>query len=266
MAYTNPAAYERFMGRWSSRLASLFVRFAGVRDGERILDVGCGTGALTRELLASGRAIEVVGVDPTASYVAFARATTADSRAQFLLGAAEALPFAGETFDAALSLLVLQDLTEVDRAILEMARVTRRGGTVAACQWDFVRGLPMFSLFWAAAEVVSPWAVAAHRANTPDLPQRRASLENLAALWSGGGLDKVSTATLEICMRFTSFEDYWQPFLGEATPTSALAAVIDRETDGALARALRDKIKYVEPDGSFTLPARAWAVKGVAGH
>jgi len=99
MAYTNPAAYEQFMGRWSSRLAPLFIRFAGVRDGQRVLDVGCGTGSLSRALLTTGLTINVVGVDPTASYLSFAREAIPAPHVQFQLGAAEALPFDNETFD-----------------------------------------------------------------------------------------------------------------------------------------------------------------------
>lgn len=266
MAYTNPAAYEQFMGRWSARIAPLFIGFAGVRDGQRILDVGCGTGSLSRALLASGRTIDVVGVDPTASYLSFAREAIPAARVQFQLGAAEALPFANGTFDVVLSLLVLQDITNPDRALLEMARVTRRGGTVAACQWDFVGGAPMFSLFWLAAEAVAPQAVARHRANNSQLRQRPASLQDLAALWIASGLEEVRTATLELSMTFGSFDDYWLPFLGGATPTSTLAAAIDKETGGALARALHDKITDIQPDGSFALPARAWSVAGVAAH
>ena len=266
MPYTNPAAYEQFMGRWSSRLAPVFIRFAGVRNGQRVLDVGCGTGSLSRQLLASGRAIDVVGVDPTASYLAFARETIPAAHGQFRLGAAEALPFANETFDVALSLLVLQDITDLDRALLEMARVTRRGGTVAACQWNFVGGLPMLSLFWLAADAVAPQAVARHQESNPKLSQQRASLHELAKLWTASGLEEVRTATLELSMTFGSFDDYWRPFLGGATPTSTFAAAINEETGGALARALRDKITDVQPDGSFVLPARAWALAGAATH
>jgi ubiquinone/menaquinone biosynthesis C-methylase UbiE len=266
MAYTNPAAYEQFMGRWSSRLAPHFIRFAGVGDGQRILDVGCGTGSLSRALLASGRTIDVVGVDATASYLSFAREAIPAARVHFQLGDAEALPFADETFDAALSLLVLQDISNPGRALREMARVTRGGGTVAACQWDFAGGLPMFSLFWLAAEAVAPQAVARHRADNPQHRLRPASLQDLAELWTASGLEEVRTATLQLSMTFSSFDDYWQPFLGGATPTSTLAAAIDKETGGALARTLRDKIPDVQPDGSFALAARAWAVAGAAAH
>lgn len=264
MTYSNPAAYDRFMGRWSARLAPLFVRFAGVDDGQRVLDVGCGTGSLSRMLLSDSKAIRVEGVDPIAAYVEFARQAINDSRAEFRVSAAEALPFPDGTFDTALALLVLQDIADPDRAVREMARVTRRGGRVAACQWDFADGLPMLSLFWDAAEAVAPTEAARRRAGAP--PSKPTGLDDLAKRWTSVGLCDVKTASLELSMRFCSFHDFWQPFLAGATPTSAFAAALNCETGGDLERALRDKIPDIQPDGSFVLPARAWAVVGSAGH
>lgn len=264
MTYSNPAAYERFMGRWSARLAPYFISFVGVHDARRVLDIGSGTGSLTAALLAAGADIQVVGVEPTAEYVAFARQAVPSPRAQFRVAAAETLPFADEDFDAALSLLVLQEITDPGRAVREMARVTRRGGIVAACQWDFQGGVPMFSLLRQAAEAVAPEVMALRRAN--EAPVNRTSLQDLAQLWIGSGLKGVRTSSLELSMEFASFDDYWLPFVGGATPTSAFMAGLDRDTDGALERALRNKIPERRPDGSFVLPARAWAVAGISGR
>jgi ubiquinone/menaquinone biosynthesis C-methylase UbiE len=264
MTYTNPAAYDRFMGRWSAHLAPLFVRFSEVEDRQRIVDVGCGTGSLTRALLSEFKAIRIEGVDPIAAYVDFARQATDDARVEFRVGAAEALPFPDGTFDAALALLVLQDIGDPHCAIREMARVTRLGGRVAACQWDFANGLPMLSLFWGAAEVVAPREIARRRANAS--PSKPAGLDDLAEYWRRAGLRDVMTESLEIAMRFCDFHDFWQPFLAGSTPTSAFAATLNHETGGNLERALRDKIPDIQPDGSFVLPARAWAVLGVTGR
>jgi ubiquinone/menaquinone biosynthesis C-methylase UbiE len=263
MSYSNPAAYEQLMGRWSARLAPLFIRFAGIPDGQRILDVGCGTGSLSRALLASGEAISVVGVDPTEDYISFARQGTADARAAFQVSAAESLPFPDESFDTAMALLVLQEFDDPGRAVREMARTTRRGGTVAACLWDFLHGMPMFSLFWQAAEATAPVAVARRRA---EHPPSRPGLQALAELWTDAGLTAVRTAGLELSQEFSSFEDFWQPFLVESTPTSEFAIAVNRETRGELANALRRSIPGVRPDGSFALPARALAVAGIAGR
>ena len=266
MAYSNPGAYERFMGRWSARLAPLFVRFVGIKDEHRILDVGCGTGSLSRELLKSCETIRVDGVDPVADYVSFARQTTPSPRAAFTVAPGHALPFANRTFDAALALLVLQDVADPNRTVAEMARVTRPGGPIAACQWDFQDGLPMLSLMWEAAAAVAPEAVARHHAGRPKRPCGRANLPELAELWTRSVLSEVRTTSLELSMEFRSFDDFWVPFLGGATATSTFAAATNQETGGALATELRNMIPKMRPDGSFVLPARAWAVAGISGH
>jgi SAM-dependent methyltransferase len=261
VTYSSPGNYERFMGRWSARLAPLFVRFADVRDGQRILDVGCGTGSLSRALLAAGEAISVVGVDPAEDYVSFARQHAADSRATFHVGAAESLPFPDESFDGALALLVLQEFEDPARAAREMARTTRRGGVVATCLWDFVDGMPMTSLFWQAADAVAPAMVARRRAERPPV---RLGLQDLGELWRAADLSAVRTTYLELSQEFASFADFWQPFLAPSTPLSEFAAAVNQETRGALADALRRIIPGVRRDGSFALRARALAVSGAA--
>jgi len=261
-AFSNPEAYEQFMGRWSAQLAPSFVRFAGIRNGQRVLDAGCGTGSLSRTLLAAGDAISVVGVDPAEDYVAFARQGTPNSRAAFQVGAAESLPFPDESFDAAMALLVLQEFGDPVRAVREMARTTRRGGRIAACLWDFVDGMPMTALFWQAAEAVAPETVARRRAERQPC---RIGLQALNELWTAAGLSEVRTAGLEISQAFSSFDDYWQPFISGCTPLSTFAAAVNRETRGALANEVRRIIPNLRPDGSFILPARALAAVGVAG-
>jgi ubiquinone/menaquinone biosynthesis C-methylase UbiE len=256
MSYANPAAYERFMGRWSARLAPSFLRFAQVRDDQHVLDVGCGTGVLSRAIISFGAAVKVTGVDPSAEYLAFAARGVRGDRARFQIGSAEALPFADGTFDAALAMLVLQDFDEPARAVREMARVTRPEGVVAACIWDFEHGLPMLSLLRQAAAALAPDE--AHRSR-----RHNAGLEELGTLWREFGLQEALTETFEIGMAFASFDDYWQPVLGRSTPTSAMVARVDGQTGGALAGLLRDKIGGTQPDGSFVLPARAFAVRGL---
>lgn len=262
MSYSNPAAYERFMGRWSARLAPSFLRFAEVRDGQHVLDVGCGTGNLSRALVSLGPTITVAGLDRATEYLTFAQEAAAHPRARFQLGAAESIPFPDAKFDAALALLVLQDFTNARQAVSEMTRVTQPGGVVAACLWDFQDGLPMLSLLWQAAEAVAPDAVLRNRSQ--NLRPPHATSSDLVSLWRRCGLCDIKTATLELPMEFSSFEEYWQPFLGKSTPTSGFAAALNQQTDCALARDLRQKIPGVEADGSFVLPARAFAIKGIA--
>jgi ubiquinone/menaquinone biosynthesis C-methylase UbiE len=148
--YTNPAGYEHFMGRWSTRLAPLFCAFSGISGG-RVLDVGCGTAVLGRALLSHDPKIDVVGIDPAYAYLSYAGERIESARIRLVCGAAPALPFADASFDAALALLVLQELPAASPVVREMTRVTRRGGDVGACIWDFRHGMPMFSLFWHAA-------------------------------------------------------------------------------------------------------------------
>ena len=149
------------MGRWSQRLAPRFINFVGLgADAERVLDLGCGTGVLARALLDALPRLEVVGIDPTPSFVEYARRSLTSPRMQFENGSADALPFVDKVFDATLSLLVLQEFPDAPRAVREMARITRQGGTIATCKWDFQDGMPMLSLFSQAAEAVAPEAVA----------------------------------------------------------------------------------------------------------
>src|SRR5262245_21999605 len=235
---------------------------AGANPGHRrkVLDVGCGTGILSRALVSFGDIVKVTGIDPVQAYLSFAREAVPTRRAQFEVGAAESLPFADSAFDAALALLVLQDFVDPEQAVREMARVTRPGGVVATCQWDFQDGLPMLSLFWQAAEAAAPDAVFRQRSRNP--PPRYATPNDLEALWRNCGLSDIKMATLELSMEFPSFDDYWQPFPGGSTPTSAFAAAINSQSGGALTRVIREKIRRVQPNGNFIFPARAWAVKG----
>jgi SAM-dependent methyltransferase len=262
MSYSNPAAYDRFMGRWSARLSPIFLDFAGVQDGQHVLDVGCGTGSLSHAVVRIGEESKVTGVDPVPAYVAFARETVPDFRAQFQVGCPESLPFPGRMFDAALALLVLQDFADPWQAVSEMVRVTRPGGVVAATLWDFRDGLPMLSLFRQAAEAVAPEMVLHHRSQSSR--REHSTPDDLAALWQSCGLSAIKIATLELPMEFSSFDDYWQPFLGGATPTSALAVAVNEQTGGALTDLLRNKLTGARSDVGFIIPARAFAIKGTA--
>jgi SAM-dependent methyltransferase len=263
MSYSNPDAYQRYMGRWSARLAPLLVRFAEVADGQRIVDVGCGTGSLAHALLEVGPAVRVAGVDPTRDFVEHARRCVSRDRALFEVSGAESLPFADGAFDAALALLVLQALDDPPRAIREMARVTRRGGCVATALWDFTDGMPMISLLWQAAEAVAPRTTARRMA---EHPPPRFSLGSLAQLWAGAGLVQVRTARLPLGQDFASFDDFWLPFLSGSTPICEFAATLYREAGERLTLALRERIPDMRADGSFSLQAWALAVAGHVAH
>ncbi|HEV2550278.1 MAG TPA: class I SAM-dependent methyltransferase [Stellaceae bacterium] len=260
--YTNPAGYDRFMGRWSARLAPLFVDFVGPTDG-LVLDVGCGTAVLSRTLLDLSPTVEVVGIDPARSYLDYARRLIDSPRIAVVCGTAEVLPFAGASFDAALALLVVQEFCEPAVAVREMKRVTHPGGVLATCVWDFRQGMPMFSLFWEAASAIAPDAVAPRRAETGG-PSPYANRETLDALWRHSGLAEVRTTALQVPLDFTSVEDFWTPFLLGSTGTSAFARDLDAATGGAVSARVRQMIGERWGEGGFTLVATAFAVAGRA--
>ena len=260
--FSNPAAYELWMGRWSRLLAPPFVAFASITPGQRVLDVGSGTGSLSLALLELADASFVVGIEPVDAYVSYSRERHSDRRLRFEVGDALDIPFEANSFDSTLSMLILQELPDAPLALREMRRVTRPGGVVAACQWDFAKAMPMLTLFWeAASEVIG------------DERTRRAAEECMAVaypddmamqgLWQQSGLVDVTTRNLAIQMHFRSFDDYWQPFLSNVTPTSSFAASLDAAARGKIQERLRDKISMLAPASSFQLEARAWAVRGV---
>ena len=186
----------------------------------RVLDVGSGTGALAAALLADVADATVVGIEPAEAYVAYSSARLRDERLRFEIGDALAIPFEDDGFDAALSLLILQELPDVPRAVREMRRVTRPGGRVAASQWDFADGMPMLALFWdAVVEVVD--SDAARRAAADCMVVDHPDEGALRRLWQDAGLVEIVTERHEIAMDFTAFDDYWSPFLSGVTPTSS---------------------------------------------
>src|SRR5262245_30922430 len=154
--FSEAEAYERFMGRWSRRLASPFLKFAGLKDGNRVLDVGSGTGALAFAVLHAGPASRVVGIDPSPAYVAHARMTAGSVNATFEEGDAQRLRFPDGSFDTALALLVINFIPDRAAAVREMARVTRPGGVVAAAVWDYGEGMEMLRVFWDEAGALAP--------------------------------------------------------------------------------------------------------------
>jgi SAM-dependent methyltransferase len=147
-------AYDRFMGRYSVRLAPSFANFAGIAPGNRVLDVGCGPGALTTELVHRLGAAAVAAVDPSQQFAA--AALERHPGVEVRIAAAEELPFADGEFDAALAQLVVHFMSDPVRGLAEMARVTRDGGVVAACVWDHAGGQTPLAPFWVAVHQLDP--------------------------------------------------------------------------------------------------------------
>lgn len=254
--FANANGYEQLMGRWSARLAPLYTDFARLRDGGKILDLGCGTGALVRSIAGTTRSSEIVGMDPAQSFVDYARTQTDDPRITFRVGDAMQLPFPDANFDQTLSLLVMMFIPEPQKAASEMRRVTRPGGTVSACTWDR-DGLELSSIFWEEAVRLDPGADA--RSQRPKHSNHEGQL---AALWHSAGLQGVKEAVIVMQMPFASFDDYWEPHLKGVAPQGAYVAALSEERREALRQGLRKRLLGERPDGAFTLRAKALVVRG----
>lgn len=243
-------AYDQFMGRWSRLLAPQVAELAGVRTGLRVLDVGCGPGALTTELVARLGAAAVAAVDPSAPFVAAARAR--HPGVDVRQAAAEQLPFADGTFDAALAQLVVHFMVDPVAGLAEMARVTRPGGVLAACVWDYAGGHGPLGPFWLAAGELDAGVEDESR-----LAGTRAG--HLAELFAAAGLREVEETALSVSRDHASFDDWWEPFTRGVGPAGSYVARLDaRQRDE-----LRERCRSMLPERSFTITARAWAARGV---
>jgi SAM-dependent methyltransferase len=258
MIFAGSAAYERFMGRWSCRLAPDLMKFASVADQDSVLDVGSGTGGFAFALAEAMPSVRVTGVDPSSAYVRYAQERTAGDRVRFLVGDAQALQMADATFDKTVSLLVMNFIPDAAKALREMIRVTRGGGIVAAAVWDYGEGMEMLRIFWDEAVALDP-SIAAH--DERNMPLCRKG--ELAGLWRANGFRHVEEQPIAITLSFTSFDDYWQPFLGGQGPAGAYVASLSTAQRAALEPRLRRRLLNAHQDGAFTLRGRAWAVKGV---
>jgi SAM-dependent methyltransferase len=245
-------AYDRFMGRYSSPLATAFCAFVDVAPGQRVLDVGCGPGAFVAELVERVGASSVTAVEPSPTFVAAVRSRFpgVDVRA----ASAEDLPFGDDTFDLACAQLVVHFMDDPSRGVAEMARVARPGGSVATCVWDFVGGRAPVSPFWEAAatvlgEIEDESALAG------------AGQGQLTSLLASAGLLDLEETALQISVRHETFDEWWEPFTLGVGPAGAAAASLG----GDELDAIRQRCRELLGDGPFTLEAAAWAARGRVG-
>ncbi len=251
MQFAAPAEhYERFMGRYAPTLAAAFADDAGVSTGMRVVDVGCGPGGLTRELAARVGAANVAAIDPAPQFAAACRAGTpgADVRE----GEAEALPWADGEFDAALCQLVVGFMRDPERGVAEMVRVTRPGGTVAACMWDIAAGgMTMLHTFWTAVQRVDPTAAG-------EKPMPGTSEGDIAKRFARAGLEDVRDGAIRARADYADFDDFWEPFTFAVGPAGQYLSTLSEERRATVREACRAAL----PEGPFSLDARAWVARG----
>ncbi|HTO99079.1 MAG TPA: class I SAM-dependent methyltransferase [Myxococcales bacterium] len=255
-AWFGPAAYEAYVGRWSRLVGLELLAWLGVPPGASWVELGCGTGALSRTILAAAAPRSLDGFDRSAPFVRQARAAGGE-RCRFHVGDAGALAIRSGVFDAAISGLVLNFLPDPAAAAREMRRVTRKGGAVAAYVWDYAGEMQLMRRFWDAAVELDP--AARELDEGPRFPL--CSLVALQDLFAGAGLASVETRAIDVPTLFHDFDDYWTPFLGGQGPAPAYAMSLD----SARRDRLRDRLRAtlpIRPDGSIHLFARAFAVRG----
>src|SRR5262245_24058897 len=202
--FTISAGYEAYMGRWSRLLVPGYLAFVEAHDGQRFLDVGTGTAALTGAIEARFASSEVVGVDPSAGFIGFARKNAQSPRAQFEVGDAQALRFGDAAFDQTMSLLVMNFIPDHDKAIREMRRVTRPGGLVSACVWDYNEGMQSLRFFWDEVVALDP------AMEPKDERHMKLSRQGqLGELWKKANFIDIREQPITIDQAFASFDDYW---------------------------------------------------------
>ncbi len=253
------AGYERYIGRWSRPVAAEFLQWLAIPPGKVWLDVGCGSGALSQRIVEAAAPAAVVGVDSSEGFVAHAAAHVADPRAAFRVGDAQALPAGDAEFDAVVSGLVLNFVPDQPKAVAEMRRAARPGGTVALYVWDYADEMQLIRRFWDAAGALDPAARELDEARR--FPNCRP--EPLRALFEGAGLRDVATKAIDVPTVFADFDDYWSPFLSGQGPAPGYCMKLPEDARCALRERLRASLPAAG-DGTIALMARAWAVRGLA--
>jgi len=253
------SGYEQLMGRWSRKLAPPFITFAGVKDGERILDVGCGTGSLTFTLPEAANISEVAAIDYSPVFVEEAQRRNKDPRISIRQADACALPFPDGRFDRALSLLVLHFVPETSKAVAEMRRVVRSGGVVAAAVWDHLGGMPAMRM---VLDTMAPLDEAAARLRSHYCFQPMMRPDEMRQTFIAQGLHDVEETSMLIRMDYESFDDFWAPIAAGEGPIGKYVAGLDKSRRATADEAVRSAYEAGQPDGPRSFVAVAWACRG----
>ena len=251
--FTAVDAYDRFVGRYSPGLARQLIALSGIEAGMRALDVGCGTGTLTAELVAVLGSGNVVGIDPSEAFVDAARSRLPE--VEIRVGPAEQLPFDDEAFDAALAQLVVNFMTDANEGLREMSRVTKTGGVVAGAVWDYGDGMTMLRTFWDSASALSESGRVRDERN-----MRFATQPELEGLWLRAGMTSVVVTPAVVTVSYRGFEELWAPFEQGIGPAGAYTVALPGQARAALKDEMRRRLAVGEEP--FDLTARAWAAVG----
>jgi len=256
----NATGYEQLMGRWSQKLAPLFIDFVGVADGEKILDVGCGTGSLTFALARTAELDEIAAIDYSPVFVEEAIRRNTDPRIKVRQADACALPFESRTFDRALALLVLHFVPEAGKAVAEMRRVVRPGGVVAAAVWDHLGGMPGMRMM---IDTVAALSEGGRQLRARYCFQPMMQPGELKRTFVDQGLLDITEMQLMIRMDYQCFDDYWAPIAAGEGPLGKYVATLDTAERTRTDAAVRDAYEAGRPDGPRSFANVAWACRGI---
>jgi len=256
----NAAGYEQLMGRWSRRLARKFIDFTGISDGERILDIGCGTGSLTFTLARAADLAEITAIDYSPVFVEDVIRRNTNPRIKVRQADACALPFEGGTFDRALALLVLHFVPEAGKAVAEMRRVVRPGGVVAAAVWDHLGGMPGMRMM---VDTVAALGEGGRQLRGRYCFQPMMQPGEMKRTFIEQGLEAVTEAELMIRMNYRDFDDFWAPIAAGEGPLGKYMAALDEAESERVSVAVRDAYEAGRPDGPRSFANVAWTCRGV---
>lgn len=256
----NAAGYEQLMGRWSQKLAPHFIEFAGIEDGDKVLDVGCGTGSLTFALTRAVNVSQICAIDYSPVFVEEAIRRNTDQRITIRQADASALPFEDRPFDAALALLVLHFVPEPGRAVAEMRRVVRPGGVVAAAVWDHLGGMPVMRMM---VDTVAAFSEAGRQLRERYCFQPMMQPGEMKRTFLEQGLAEVTETQLMIRMDYLSFDDFWGPIAAGEGPLGKYVSVLDATERARTDAAVRNAYQAGRPDGPRSFVSVAWACRGI---
>jgi SAM-dependent methyltransferase len=251
-------AYEQYVGRWSRLVAKEFVRWLAIPADRQWLDVGCGTGALSQTVISLASPKKVKGIDRSQDFITTARSRVMHPHAEFETGDAQELPVASDSYDAAVSGLVMNFVPRPERMVAEMVRAVRTNGTVALYVWDYAKKMQFMRHFWNAAAAVDPAAFELDEGRRFPLCDPQA----LAGLFQKAGIRHVETRPIDIHTDFNDFDDFWNPILGGQGSAPGYAMALSEENRARLRERLYNSLPFAV-DGSIPMVARSWAIKGV---